>query len=176
YVIEQATHLRQTAGEINPSMYRCAHTVPPEPFASRGACNPDYQTLISMIGGSAPSLPFSLETESAQSLQSRLAAGALTATPLTKAYLARIALTNAEGPAIQAVRDINPDVLSDAAASDARWLTSGPLGPLDGIPVLLDDSIDFHGLPTSGGSIALQNNKPDADSKIVAKLKAAGAI
>ena len=49
-------------------------------------------------------------------------------------------------------------------------------GPLHGIPVLLDDVIDARGLPTTGGSIALQNSKPAADSKLVAKLKAAGAI
>ena len=49
-------------------------------------------------------------------------------------------------------------------------------GPLHGIPVLLDDSIDAQGLPTTGGSIALQNSKPAADAALVAKLKAAGAI
>ena len=34
YVIEQATQLRKTASELNPSMYRCAKTVPAPPFAS----------------------------------------------------------------------------------------------------------------------------------------------
>jgi Asp-tRNA(Asn)/Glu-tRNA(Gln) amidotransferase A subunit family amidase len=52
----------------------------------------------------------------------------------------------------------------------------GPRGPLHGIPVLLDDSIDAAGLPTTGGSIALQGSVPASDSTIVAKLKAAGAI
>ena len=42
--------------------------------------------------------------------------------------------------------------------------------------MLLDDSIDVKGMPTTGGSIALQNSKPKDDSTIVAKLKAAGAI
>ena len=42
--------------------------------------------------------------------------------------------------------------------------------------MLLDDSIDVDGLPTSAGSIALQGSMPTADAKIVAKLKAAGAI
>ena len=42
--------------------------------------------------------------------------------------------------------------------------------------MLLDDSIDVDGLPTTGGSIALQNSTPKDDSTIVAKLKAAGAI
>ena len=36
YVIEQATKLRKPASELNPSMYRCAKTVPAPPFASRG--------------------------------------------------------------------------------------------------------------------------------------------
>ena len=45
YVIEQATQLRQPASMVNPSMYRCAHTVPLPPFAARGHCNPDYDTI-----------------------------------------------------------------------------------------------------------------------------------
>ena len=42
YVIEQQTHLRKPAAEVNPSAYRCARTATPEPFAGRGHCNPDY--------------------------------------------------------------------------------------------------------------------------------------
>jgi amidase len=175
YVIEQATHLRQPASQLNPSMYRCAKTVPAPPFASRGGCNPDYETLMAQVG-TAPALPFSLETESVKSLQDRMTAGTLSAQTLTKAYLARIALTNAEGPAIQSVRDVNTDAINIATALDAERATSGPRGPLHGIPVLLDDSIDVHGLPTTGGSIALQHSMPAADAALVAKLKAAGAI
>jgi amidase len=176
YVVERATQsLRQPASMINPSMYRCAKTVPAPPFAARGGCNPTYETLMSLVGA-APSLPFSLETESAQSLQTRMSAGTLSAQTLTKAYLARIALTNAEGPAIQAVRDVNTNAIAEAATLDAERATSGARGPLHGIPVLLDDSIDVHGLATTAGSIALQHSMPSHDSAIVAKLKAAGAI
>src|SRR4029079_1382577 len=95
---------------------------------------------------------------------------------LTKAYLARIALANAEGPSIQAVRSVNPHAVEEAKTLDAERATSGPRGPLHGIPVLLDDVIDVHGLPTTGGSIALQNSLPNADAALVSKLKAAGAI
>jgi Asp-tRNA(Asn)/Glu-tRNA(Gln) amidotransferase A subunit family amidase len=175
YVIEQATKLRRPASEISPSMYRCAKTVPAPPFASRGGCNPDYKRLIGMVA-SAPTLPFSLETESAKSLQARMTAGTLTAKDLTRAYLARIATTNAEGPATQAVRDVDPRALDAAARLDAERKQGKLRGPLHGIPVLLDDSIDVHGLPTTAGSIALQNSKPTKDSTIVAKLKAAGVI
>src|SRR4051794_16758861 len=83
YVIEQATHLRQPVSAVNPSMYRCTDTVPAPPFASRGGCNPSYKSLAGMVA-SAPKLSFSLETESAQSLQARMTAGTLTAQALTK--------------------------------------------------------------------------------------------
>jgi amidase len=175
YVIEQATHLRKPASEVNPSMYRCAKTVPAPAFASRGSCNPDYETIMSMVG-TAPSVPFGLETESVRSLQDRMTAGTISSETLTKAYLARIALSNAEGPAIQAVRVINAGALDEARAMDAERATSGVRGPLHGIPVLLDDTIDVHGLPTTGGSIALQHSMPTSDSRIVAKLRAAGAV
>ena len=63
-------------------------------------------------------LGFSLETESVKALQDRLTAGTLTSETLTKAYLARIALTNAEGPALQAVRSVNPARSAEATALD----------------------------------------------------------
>ena len=175
YVIEQATHRRQPVSEINPSMYRCAKTVPAPPYASRGACNPDYDSVMDLVG-TAPALPFSLETESASSLQARMTAGTLSAQTLTKAYLARIALTNAEGPAIQAVRSINTNAVNEAIALDNERASGGPRGPLHGIPVLVDDSVDVDGMATTAGSIALQHSRPAADAALVAKLKAAGAI
>jgi Asp-tRNA(Asn)/Glu-tRNA(Gln) amidotransferase A subunit family amidase len=176
YVIEQATKLRKPVSEINPSMYRCAHTVPAPAFSERGSCNPDYDSTMKLIGGAAPTLPFSLETESAQSLQDRMTAGTLSAETLTKAYLARIALTNAEGPALQAVRELNTNAIEEAKLLDRERATSGVRGPLHGIPVLLDDVIDVKGLPTTGGSIALQKAMPASDAALVSKLKAAGAI
>ncbi|HEX6020972.1 MAG TPA: amidase family protein, partial [Solirubrobacter sp.] len=94
YVIEQGTKARKPASEINPSMYRCAKTVPAPPFAERGSCNPDYESVMKLVGEPVV-LPFSLETESATSLQDRLTAGTLTSETLVKAYLTRIALTNA---------------------------------------------------------------------------------
>src|ERR1051325_7149021 len=98
---------------LTPSMYRCAHTIPAPPYASRGSCNPDYESTMKLVG-TAPALPFSLETQSVKSLQAPLTAGTLTSETLTKAYLARIALANAEGPAIQAVRSLNTHAVEEA--------------------------------------------------------------
>jgi Asp-tRNA(Asn)/Glu-tRNA(Gln) amidotransferase A subunit family amidase len=182
YVIEQGTkQLRQPASEINPSMYRCATTVPAPKYAGRGSCNPRYDEVMAMLGGTAPApLSFSLETESAQSLGSRLQDGTLTATALTKAYLYRIALSNAEGPATQAVRQLNANALAAAAAADTALAAARKahqrLDPLFGLPVLVSDGFDTKSLPTTGGSIALQHRMPAADSTVVANLKARGAI
>lgn len=175
YVIEQATKKRQPASEINPAMYRCAKTVPAPPFAARGACNPDHDTIMAAIG-TAPSLPFALEEASIADLQERMAGGTLTAETLTKAYLARIARTNAEGPALQAVRAVDLTAVTRAAALDAERERDGARGPLHGIPVLVDDTFDVDGMPTTAGSVALQDNTATADSKVVSRLEAAGAI
>ncbi len=188
YVIEQATKLRRPASLVNPSMYRCAKTTPAPPFAGRGACNPDYDAVLKVTGYDSRPLGFSLETETAQSLIRKLNKDEVSAEELTRAYLDRIALTNAEGPATQAVREINADAIKEARKLDQeRWKyrTGEPAGPNDtrpprpalwGLPVLVNDTIDAKSLSTTGGSIALQGLKPANDSALVAKLKAAGAI
>ncbi|HSI81791.1 MAG TPA: amidase family protein [Solirubrobacterales bacterium] len=175
YVIEQGTKKRIAPSELNPSMYRCARTTPRPPYAERGACNPDYKSLA-QFARTAPELPFALETESVEDLEERLAAGTLTSAELTRAYLARIAVANAQGPAIQAVREVNTGAVGDANRLDAERKRGKVRGPLHGIPVLLDDGIDAKGLPSTGGSIALQGSKPVRDSTIAAKLADAGAI
>lgn len=176
YALEQATKLRQTSEELNPSMYRCAKTTPAPPFAGRGACNPSYDTASSAAGTTAtPDLGFKLETASIPSLQARMSAGTLTSVALTKAYLNRIALTNAQGPGLQAVRALNDSALAQAKAADDKR-AAGSTGAMLGIPVLLDDSYDVAGMTTTAGSIAEQDNVPTADSAVVTRLKAAGAV
>ncbi len=105
-----------------------------------------------------------------------MTAGTLSATQLTKAYLQRIALTNTEGPSINAVRLLNPKALEEAAKADADRAAGTVRGPLHGIPVLVKDNLDVAGLPTTAGSVALEHSVPAKDSPVVAKLRAAGAI
>lgn len=178
YVIEQGTLKRQPVTEINPSMYRCAKTNPKPAFHQRGACNPDYEAIVPSViaGPTTTTLPFPLETETVKSLQARMTAGTLSAETLTRAYLSRIALTNADGPAVQAVRLVNPGALKEARAMDLERRLRGARGPLHGIPVIVDDSMDVRGLPTTGGSIALQGLLPTGESTVVARLRAAGAV
>src|SRR5260370_33282806 len=105
-----------------------------------------------------------------------LRAGPVSAKDLVKEEVYWIAITNAQGPSIQAIRALNPHAIEQATASDKLRHKGLASGPLAGIPVLVNDSIDDAGLATSAGSIALQENLPAASSTIVGKLEAAGAI
>jgi Asp-tRNA(Asn)/Glu-tRNA(Gln) amidotransferase A subunit family amidase len=176
YVIEQGTNLRKPSAEVNPSAYRCAHTATAEPFASRGHCNPDYLSLMATIGGTPKVLPFALETTSATELEKKLEEGTLTSVELVKAELYRAALTNSNGPSVKALRGVASGALTAAAESDARRKRGRSKGALDGIPVVVDDSVDVKGLATSAGSIALQDNLPTASATLVKNLEAQGAV
>jgi amidase len=185
YVIEQGTKEQEEAGGIkrrepaaivNPSAYRCAHTAAPEPFASRGHCNSDYVSLMKTLGGKKTVLPFSLETTSATELEAKLEEGTLTSEELVKAELYRGAITNDNGPAVQALRAVAPGAIAAAAESDKRRKRGRSKGVLDGIPVVVDDSINVKGLATSAGSIALQDNVPTTSAPLVKNLEEQGAI
>ena len=53
-------------------------------------------------------------------IQTRMAAGELTAVALTESYLHRIAKLDRAGPALNSVIELNPDALEIAAALDAE--------------------------------------------------------
>lgn len=102
-----------------------------------------------------------------------LAAGKTTSVAVTNAYIARIHALDA---AYKAVILIAPDALEQAMASDRRRVEGKALGPLDGIPILLKDNIEVHGMPATAGSYALAQNLPARDSEVARRLRAAGAV
>ena len=57
-----------------------------------------------------------------------------------------------------------------------RSRTSGFVGPLHGIPVIMKDQADIKGMPTTLGSVLFKDYMPDRDCFVVAKLKKAGVI
>jgi amidase len=60
---------------------------------------------------------------------------------------------------------------------DREWQTSGPRGPLHGIPIVLKANIDTADqMFTSAGSLALANHSPPQDAFIVKRLRDAGAV
>ncbi|HEX4152649.1 MAG TPA: amidase [Steroidobacteraceae bacterium] len=114
-----------------------------------------------------------------QSAHDGFATGRFTARQLTEAFLARITIFN---PGYNAIITFNPDALRDADAIDRRRAAGEALGPLAGVPVVVKDTMDMAGLPTTAGWAPLSRRAggldliPEADSAVVARLRASGAI
>src|ERR1051326_3679009 len=102
--------------------------------------------------------------------------GQLTARDLVQIYLDRIQKYDKSGPTINAIISINPDALADADRLDAAFKSSGFVGSLHGIPIIVKDQADAKGMPTTLGSLLFKDYYPDRDAFVVEKLKKAGAI
>ena len=115
--------------------------------------------------------------QSISALQDLMASDLLSSRDLTAAYLQRIERLDQNGPALNAVLELNPDALDIAAGLDAERMRSGPRGPLHGIPILLKDNIDTADrMHTTAGSAALSGHIAVQDAFLVRKLRDAGAV
>jgi amidase len=104
-----------------------------------------------------------------------LAAGRITATALTKAYLARIAAYDRGGPMLNSVRALNPDALAIAGRLDG--IKPSAKRPLAGVPILVKDNIATGDKqPTTAGSLALEGARAKDDATLVKLLREAGAV
>ncbi len=89
-------------------------------------------------------------------------------------HLDRIAEIN---PRLNAIVSLRPEAaLDEADAADRRAGAGQPLGPLHGLPIAIKDLEDTAGIRTTYGSRAFAEHVPEADSLMVARLRAAGAI
>ena len=59
---------------------------------------------------------------------------------------------------------------------DRERAQGGPRGPLHGIPVVVKDTIDVAGMPTTGGFTALAESRPLRDAAAIRRLHDAGAV
>jgi amidase len=108
-------------------------------------------------------------------LQEALAARRISASELTQAYLNRIDAVDRAGPALNSVREVNPDALAIAAALDGK--RGSKRRPLAGIPILVKDNIATGDRQhTTAGSVALEDARAKGDAPLVARLRAAGAV
>ncbi len=95
---------------------------------------------------------------------------------VVQAYLDRIEAIDQNGPALNAIRHINPNVLDIAGELDNELQEGSARGPLHGVPVLLKDNIDTYDMPTTAGSHFLEGSVPPDDAFIVDELRNQGAI
>jgi len=104
-----------------------------------------------------------------------LADGRITATALTRAYLARIAAYDRAGPMLNSVRTLNPDALAIAGKLDGTKPSASR--PLAGVPILVKDNIATSDQqPTTAGSLALEGARARRDATVVKLLRKAGAV
>jgi len=111
---------------------------------------------------------------SIEAAQQAMADDRLTAVSLASYYLQQIETRNDQ---LNAVININPDLLAQARTLDQERAAGNVRSPLHGIAVLLKDNIEAREkMPTTAGSLALQNNYTGRDAAIVRKLRASGAL
>ena len=103
-----------------------------------------------------------------------LRGGELSPVELTAAYLDRIADLNGELGAYITV--MGEQAMAQAQQAESEMQAGEDKGALHGIPVGIKDIIYTEGVLTSGGSKVLADFVPDADSTIVRRLDAAGAV
>ncbi|MDR2412669.1 MAG: Asp-tRNA(Asn)/Glu-tRNA(Gln) amidotransferase subunit GatA [Rickettsiales bacterium] len=103
----------------------------------------------------------------------KLKSGEISATELTRAYLARI---EKYGKELNCYITLTPErALADAAASDARYAAGNPL-PLDGIPIGMKDLFATRGIRTTAASRMLENFIPEYESTVSQKFIDSGTV
>lgn len=121
--------------------------------------------------------PFELEEITVAELRAGLDSGRFTSQHLVEMYSQRITAIDKQGPAINAVIEMNPEAMALAAKADQERKAGGARGPMHGIPVLIKDNIaTADKMSTSGGSLALKDAKSPKDAFVAAQLRRAGAI
>jgi len=120
--------------------------------------------------------PLILEQDIA-TLQAHIAAGKLSYEALTLFYLYRIYTAELDhNRFLNAVLQINPNVLEEAKAKDKAYKKGGSFPPLFGMPILVKDNINTVGTATTAGALAFADNRTEEDAFIIHQLKNQGAL
>ena len=103
----------------------------------------------------------------------RLKNGDISSVELVEQTLSRI---NEVNPGLNAMVADDPETCIRQAQEADSQRRKGTELPLLGLPITVKDSIDAAGFPSTGGSFAREHFRPEKDSTVVARLRAAGAI
>jgi Asp-tRNA(Asn)/Glu-tRNA(Gln) amidotransferase A subunit family amidase len=115
-------------------------------------------------------LPFMTIGQLSQLIQQKK----LTATELTKRYLARL---KSIGPKLNCVVNVTEDrALREAARADEEIAAGKIRGPLHGIPYGAKDLLAARGAPTTWGVSPYKGRVFDFDAAVVERLEGAGAV
>ena len=129
--------------------------------------------LVSSVAGAQT---FRLLEATIDDVHAALTSGQITCRELVRAYLDRIEAYDDAGPGLNAIQNINPRALQQAESLDVGFATSGFVGPLHCVPVLLKDQVETRDMPTTYGSALFEGFVSGRDATIVVRMEAAGAI
>ena len=124
----------------------------------------------------SPVAGFHLLETTIDDIHAALQSKRITCRELVNLYLKRIETYDKEGPRLNAVQTINARALQEAEHLDAAYASSGPVGPLHCIPVLLKDQVETSDMPTTYGSVIFKDFIPRRDATVTTKMKKAGAV
>jgi len=125
------------------------------------------------MGSTSDTDSFDVLEATVEDIHAAIEAGELTAAELVDRYRARIDEYDDD---LNAVLTLNDGARERARELDAEFEESGFVGPLHGVPILLKDNQDTHDMPTTAGSAALAESRPDDDAFLVRQLRAAGGV
>ena len=144
------------------------------------ACLLSCAALLPAQPAQAPQRPappsFDVVEATIAQVHDAIKAGRLTCRELVGDYLKRIAAYDKNGPAINSIVVVNPEVEKQAEELDRRFAQSGLTGPLHCVPVIVKDNFETQGLQTSNGALAFAGYLPRKDAFQVRRLKEAGAL
>jgi amidase len=132
--------------------------------------------LLTLPLAAQTSPPFEVEEATIAQVHDAIKAGRLTCRALVGLYLKRIEAYDKNGPAINAIVLLNPDVEKQADDLDRRFSQSGLTGPLHCVPMIVKDNFETKGLRTTNGALALATFIPKKDAFEVQRVKEAGAL
>jgi amidase len=116
--------------------------------------------------------PFRVEEASIRDIHAALKGGRITCRQLVEQYLRRIEAYDKNGPALNAIVQINGEALKQAESLDQRGFS----GPLHCVPMIVKDNFETAGLQSANGSLALEGFISAKDAFQVRRAKEAGAI
>src|SRR5262249_32246098 len=101
---------------------------------------------------SAPPAGFHLLETTIEDIHAAFQSKRITCRELVNLYIKRIEAYDKEGPRLNAVQTVNSRALQEAERLDAAYASSGRVGSLHCVPVLLKDQVETSDMPTTYGS------------------------
>jgi Asp-tRNA(Asn)/Glu-tRNA(Gln) amidotransferase A subunit family amidase len=133
--------------------------------------------LLAAPGARAQDEPrFEAQEATILQIHSAMREGRLTCRGLVETYMRRIETYDKNGPAINAIVMTNPEALKLADDLDRRFKSSGLVGPLHCIPMIVKDNFETIGLQSANGSLSLKGFVSNKDAFQVKRVKEAGAL